>query len=108
MTNIKNLKIKIFADGASIDDMISLNRKNYISGFTTNPSLMKQARIIDYKTFAITKIFNKLFSRDKSSIKREIKISNNLLVNFLFKLEEKLYYLYYPFGIRCFVIAKKL
>lgn len=58
--------------------------------------------------FAITKIFNKLFSRDKSSIKREIKISNNLLVNFLFKLEEKLYYLYYPFGIRCFVIAKKL
>ena len=55
MTNIKNLKIKIFADGASIDDMFSLNRKNYISGFTTNPSLMKQARITDYKTFAIQK-----------------------------------------------------
>ena len=58
--------------------------------------------------FAITKIFNKLFSRDKSSIKIEIKISNNLLVNFLFKLEEKLSYLYYPFGIRCFVVAKKI
>jgi transaldolase len=53
MTSIKNLKINIFADGASIDDMFSLNKKNYISGFTTNPSLMKQARITDYKTFAM-------------------------------------------------------
>ena len=65
MTNIKNLKIKIFADGASIDDMISLNRKNYISGFTTNPSLMKQARIIDYKTFAI-QILKKINSKSVS------------------------------------------
>jgi transaldolase len=53
MSSIKNLKINIFADGASIDDMFNLNKKNYISGFTTNPSLMKQARITDYKTFAM-------------------------------------------------------
>ena len=65
MTNIKNLKIKIFADGASIDDMFSLNRKNYISGFTTNPSLMKQARITDYKTFAI-QILKKINSKSVS------------------------------------------
>jgi transaldolase len=65
MTNIKNLKIKIFADGASIDDMFSLNRKSYISGFTTNPSLMKQARITDYKTFAI-QILEKINSKSVS------------------------------------------
>ncbi len=39
MTSIKKLKIKIFADGASIKDMFLLNNKDYISGFTTNPSL---------------------------------------------------------------------
>jgi transaldolase len=65
MTNIKNLKIKIFADGASIDDMFNLNRKNYISGFTTNPSLMKQARITNYKTFAI-QILKKINSKSVS------------------------------------------
>jgi transaldolase len=53
MSRIKDLKIKIFADGASIKDMFDLNKKKYISGFTTNPSLMKQAKITDYKTFAM-------------------------------------------------------
>jgi transaldolase len=53
MNRIKDLKIKIFADGASIKDMFDLNKKKYISGFTTNPSLMKQAKITDYKTFAM-------------------------------------------------------
>jgi len=57
--------------------------------------------------FAMTKIVNKLFSKNKSSVKNNIKFSNNLLVKFLFLLEEKLSYFYFPFGIRCFVIAKK-
>lgn len=58
--------------------------------------------------FAITKIINKIFAKNESSVKNKIKISNNLLVKFLFYLEEKLSDFYYPFGIRCFVIAKKL
>ena len=65
MSKIKNLKIKIFADGASIKDMFLLNKKNYISGFTTNPSLMKQASITDYKTFAM-KILKKINSKSVS------------------------------------------
>jgi transaldolase len=40
MKKIKDLKIKIFADGANIQDMFSLNKLKFISGFTTNPSLM--------------------------------------------------------------------
>ena len=49
---MKKLKIKIFADGANIIDMFLFNKKKYISGFTTNPSLMSQQKIFDYKTYA--------------------------------------------------------
>ena len=49
----KNKKIKIFADGANIEDIIELNKLDYVSGFTTNPSLMKKAGINDYKSFAL-------------------------------------------------------
>ena len=50
---INDLKIKIFADGADLESIKILNTKNYIKGFTTNPSLMKKAGIKDYKDFAI-------------------------------------------------------
>ncbi len=46
-------KIKIFADGADFDSIKKLNSKKFISGFTTNPSLMKKAGVKDYKKFAI-------------------------------------------------------
>ena len=51
---IDKLKIKIFADGADLQSIKTLNTKKYIKGFTTNPSLMKKAGIKDYKDFAIT------------------------------------------------------
>jgi len=53
MKAIKDLKIEIFADGADPKQMYELNKKDYIKGFTTNPSLMKKAGITDYKKFAI-------------------------------------------------------
>ena len=53
MLKVKNLKIKIFADGADSKQMYELNKKDYIKGFTTNPTLMKKAGIIDYKKFAL-------------------------------------------------------
>lgn len=51
ITNQK-LKIKIYADGADLQSIINLNNNDLISGFTTNPSLMKQAGIKDYAKFA--------------------------------------------------------
>ena len=39
---IEKLKIKIFADGADLENIKILNSKNFIKGFTTNPSLMKK------------------------------------------------------------------
>ena len=53
MTEIKNLKVKIFADGADPKQIYDLNKKEYIKGFTTNPTLMRKAGINDYKKFAI-------------------------------------------------------
>ncbi len=49
---VKKFKIKIFADGADMKSIVDLNKKKYISGFTTNPTLMKKAGIKDYKKFA--------------------------------------------------------
>lgn len=44
--------IKIYADGADIDGMLQMAEKPFISGFTTNPSLMAKAGVTDYVAFA--------------------------------------------------------
>lgn len=53
MANVRNnLGVKIFADGADLNDMIQMSRKPFISGLTTNPTLMKKAGISNYESFA--------------------------------------------------------
>ena len=47
-----SLKVKLFADGADLTGMIEMASKQYISGLTTNPTLMKKAGITDYIKFA--------------------------------------------------------
>ena len=49
---MNKLKIKLFADGADLDGMLSLYKDPNIKGFTTNPTLMKKAGITDYEKFA--------------------------------------------------------
>ena len=44
--------IKIYADGADLTDFLRLYREGMVSGFTTNPSLMRRAGITDYVGFA--------------------------------------------------------
>lgn len=50
---MKNFNIKIFADGADKKSILELASKEWISGFTTNPTLMRKAGIQDYKSFAL-------------------------------------------------------
>jgi transaldolase len=50
--NLADLKIKIFADGADKRGILDLYRNPLIQGFTTNPTLMRQAGITDYESFA--------------------------------------------------------
>jgi transaldolase len=52
MIKLNKLNIKIFADGADLKSFRNLNSKNFIKGFTTNPSLMKKSGIKNYKKFA--------------------------------------------------------
>ncbi|MGH9806011.1 MAG: transaldolase family protein, partial [Terriglobia bacterium] len=52
MKALDHLKVKIFADGADKAGMLEMHGKPYISGLTTNPTLMKKAGIADYRAFA--------------------------------------------------------
>src|SRR6266404_7697688 len=46
------LHVKLFQDGAELDAMIAAKKRNLVSGFTTNPTLMRKAGVTDYKAFA--------------------------------------------------------
>ena len=78
---INNLKVSLYADGASIQDFITLNKLRYIKGFTTNPSLIKKNKIKNYKEFSkalLKKIKNKpisfeVFSDDLLEIERQVR-----------------------------------
>lgn len=52
MPNLKELRVKLFADGADIDVIKQMAANPMIKGFTTNPTLMRQAGVIDYVAFA--------------------------------------------------------
>lgn len=51
-TPLDQLSIKIFADGADLPGMLELYRNPLIRGFTTNPTLMRAAGVVDYLAFA--------------------------------------------------------
>lgn len=47
-----DMKVKIFADGADKSDILRLYADKRIQGFTTNPTLMRKAGIVNYESFA--------------------------------------------------------
>jgi transaldolase len=52
MSTLKDLKVKLFADGADRAGMLQLNANPLIQGMTTNPTLMRKAGLHDYEAFA--------------------------------------------------------
>ena len=46
------LKVKIYADGADRATMLEMYANPLITGFTTNPTLMRKSGVADYKAFA--------------------------------------------------------
>lgn len=52
MSELSDLKTRIFADGADLDGLLRLAAEPHISGFTTNPTLMHKAGVSDYRAFA--------------------------------------------------------
>lgn len=45
-------KIKMFADGADLDEIRKLRLNSKVSGFTTNPTLLAKSGVRDYSEFA--------------------------------------------------------
>ena len=52
MTETRDFKVKIFADGADVAEIVRLSGNPLIKGFTTNPTLMHKAGVTDYRGFA--------------------------------------------------------
>jgi len=46
------LKVSMFLDGADLDDMRQAAKLGVVEGFTTNPSLVAKAGVLDYRAFA--------------------------------------------------------
>jgi len=80
--NNDKLKIKLFADGANIKEMVEDYNRGIVSGFTTNPTLMRKAGVTNYDQFAkeaIKAIPNlpisfEVFSDDLVNMEREARI----------------------------------
>jgi transaldolase len=51
--SVDQLNVKIFADGADLKGMKEAAAQPHVKGFTTNPTLMRQAGVTDYKQFAL-------------------------------------------------------
>ncbi len=47
-----SLRISIYADGADVRDMVAARDAGLVTGFTTNPTLMRKSGITDYQSFA--------------------------------------------------------
>ncbi len=77
-----DLTIKLFADGADLDEMVKAYESGNIQGFTTNPTLMRAAGITDYVAFA-KKVLEKItdlpisfevFSDELDEMERQAKL----------------------------------
>jgi transaldolase len=53
---MKTLRVKLFQDSAELDQMMAAKARGLVSGFTTNPTLMRKAGVTDYKIFALKAI----------------------------------------------------
>ncbi|VGR32875.1 translaldolase [Streptococcus pyogenes] len=75
----KKLNVKVFSDGAVLETMLKDLQTGLVTGFTTNPSLMKKAGISSYIGFAkevLAKITDypvsfEIFADDLASMEKE-------------------------------------
>ncbi len=52
MPDIDRLRIKLFCDGADFGSLLTWSADPRVKGFTTNPTLMRKAHVVDYEAFA--------------------------------------------------------
>ena len=79
---LEKLPIKIFADGADLEGIKELYQKPFIHGLTTNPTLMRKAKVTDYEAFArdiLTHISDRpisfeVFADDADEMRRQARL----------------------------------
>lgn len=79
MKGLKQFKIKLYADGADLKEMIGAYNEGIVRGFTTNPTLMRKAGVKNYEEFAKAAlkaipdlpISFEVFSDDAAGMERE-------------------------------------
>jgi len=49
---LSKLRVKLFTDGADRAQIVEMAKQSWITGFTTNPSLLKKAGVSDYERYA--------------------------------------------------------
>lgn len=89
-----DLKIAVFADGADISSMLKQYKGGIVSGFTTNPSLMKKAGVTDYMAFAKDVVKNipdmslsfEVFADDFDTMEKEAEAISRLGENVFVKI----------------------
>ena len=89
------MKTKIFCDSADYKTIRKLNKNKIVSGFTTNPSLMRNAGAKSYKLYSqkILKICDKkpisfeVFADDKSNMLKQAYIINDWGKNVFVKIQ---------------------
>ena len=94
MMTFKQLRVAVYADGADKDAMIAEYKKGYVTGFTTNPSLMKKAGVTDYVSFAKDVVAAipdlplsfEVFGDDFETMEKEAKIISALGKNVFVKI----------------------
>ena len=64
--------IKLFSDGADLKGIIKAAENEKITGFTTNPTLMKQAGILNYKDFSLNVISHLSKIRPETCLSLEV------------------------------------
>jgi transaldolase len=64
--------IELYADGADLEGIKTAANNPKITGFTTNPTLMRQAGVTDYKAFALEAIEYLKANRPETNISLEV------------------------------------
>ncbi len=88
------LKVRVFADGADIEQMKKAYQNKEVDGFTTNPSLMAKAGVKDYVEFAKeaveaipdASISFEVFADDMETMEKEAEIIQQFGENIFVKI----------------------
>ncbi|HEX9046932.1 MAG TPA: transaldolase [Verrucomicrobiae bacterium] len=94
MRTLKDLKVKIFADGADKKGMLELNANPLIQGMTTNQTLMHKVGLTNYEAFArdvlqtitVKPLSLEVFSDEFREMKRQAEKINSWAKNVYVKI----------------------